>query len=75
MQEVIETPGQDSKTDRPGIYKTADGYLINKDNEALAAYKKRKRKEQAVDKLQDQVEELRSDISEIKELLKGLARR
>ncbi len=75
MQEVTETPGHDSKTDRPGIYKTSDGYLINKDNDALAAYKKRKRKEQVVDKLQEQIEELRSDIGEIKDLLKGLARR
>ena len=65
---------QDSKTDRPGIYKSSDGYLINKDNEALAAYKKRKRKEQAVDRMQEQLDELRSDISEIKDILRGLAK-
>lgn len=71
---MTEIPVPDSKTDRSGIYKTADGYLINKDNEALAAYKKRKRKEQAVDRMQEQLDELRSDISEIKDILRGLAK-
>ena len=75
MQEVTETLGPDRKTDKPGIYRTAEGFLINKDNEALAAYKKRKRREQAVDRIQDQIDELKTDINEIKDLLKGLARR
>lgn len=74
MQVVNEMNARDSKTDRPGIYKTSDGYLINKDNDALAAYKKRKKKEQAVDQIQEQINELRSDISEIKDLLRGLAK-
>ena len=75
MPEVTETVGPDSKTEKPGLYRSPQGFLINKDNEALAAYKKRKRKEQAVDQMQDQINELRSDITEIKDLLKGLARR
>jgi len=75
MQEVTETLGPDRRTDKPGIYRTAEGFLINKDNEALAAYKKRKRREQAVDRIQNQIDELRTDINEIKDLLKGLARR
>ena len=75
MQEVTEIQEPDRKTDRPGIYRTAEGFLINKDNDALAAYKKRKRKEQAIDKFQEQIDELKSDINEIKDLLKGLARR
>ena len=75
MQEVTETVGPDRKTDKPGLYRTAEGFIINKDNDALAAYKKRKRKEQAIDKFQDQIDELKSDINEIKDLLKGLARR
>lgn len=74
MQEVTETQGPDRKTDRPGIYRTAEGFLINKDNDALAAYKKRKKKEQAIEKFQDQINELRSDINEIKDLLRGLAK-
>ena len=74
MQEVTETVGPDRKTDRPGIYRTAEGFLINKDNDALAAYKKRKRKERAIENFQDQINELRSDINEIKDLLRGLAK-
>jgi peptidoglycan hydrolase CwlO-like protein len=74
MQEVTETSEPDRKTDRPGIYRTAEGFLINKDNDALAAYKKRKRKEQSIEKFQDQINELRSDINEIKDLLRGLAK-
>jgi peptidoglycan hydrolase CwlO-like protein len=72
---VTETQGPERKTDRPGIYRTAEGFLINKDNDALAAYKKRKRKERAIENFQEQINELRSDINEIKDLLKGLARR
>lgn len=75
MQEVTEIREPDKRTDRPGIYRTPEGFLINKDNDALAAYKKRKRKEQAVDKIQEQINELKTDINEIKDLLKGLARR
>ena len=75
MPEVTEIREPDKRTDSPGLYRTPEGFLINKDNDALAAYKKRKRKEQAVDKLQEQITELRTDINEIKDLLKGLARR
>ena len=35
MQEVTEIQEPDRKTDRPGIYRTAEGFLINKDNDAL----------------------------------------
>lgn len=53
------------KTEIPGIYKVSEGVLINKDNEALRAYKVRKHKESRIDKLEQ-------DISEIKLLLKEL---
>lgn len=62
----------DYKTDVPGIYKSSEGFLINKDNNALKAYKNRKKKEQTVLVLEKEVTELKSDIKEIKELLKGL---
>ena len=71
MTEILE---QDRKTEKPGLYKTSEGFLINKDNDALNAYKKRKRKEQALDVMQDQISELKSDLDEIKALLKGLAK-
>ena len=74
MREVTETLGPDRKTDRPGIYRTAEGFLINKDNDALSAYKKRKQKERAIENFQEQINELRTDINEIKDLLRGLAK-
>lgn len=66
--------GQDlselEKTEVPGLYRADKGVLINKDNEALAAYKKRKKKERQVDEMQVDIDTLKSDIQEIKELLK-----
>lgn len=58
------------KTDVPGLYRAGKGVLINKDNEALAAYKKRKQKERLVDEMKEDIDTLKSDIQEIKELLK-----
>lgn len=74
MQSVTETPEQDRKTEKPGLYKTSQGFLINKDNDALSAYKKRKRKERALDDMQEQIDGIKSDLGEIKALLKGLAK-
>lgn len=62
------------KTEVPGFYKSRDGILINKDNDALAAYKKRKIKEHKLDTIFDEMDSLKSDITEIKELLKGLVK-
>lgn len=62
------------KTDVEGIYKVQDGVLINKDNDALVAYKKRKARENYVNSFQDQIDDLKSDITEIKNLLKGLVK-
>lgn len=59
----------DKKTDIPGFYKSSDGALINKDNEALAAYKKRKQKDKEVDKMREDITSLKSDMEEIKKLL------
>lgn len=56
----------------PGIYKVCEGILINKDNEGLQAYKKRKQKDLKIDKLDEEVRALKSDISEIKEMMKEL---
>lgn len=62
------------KTEVPGFYKSHDGVLINKDNEALAAYKRKKMKEQQLENVIEDMNNLKSDISEIKELLKGLVK-
>lgn len=74
MQAVTETQEPDSKTDRHGFYKTANGALINKDNTALAAYKKRKNRERAIDTMQEQIDTIKGDLAEIKALLQGLAK-
>mgnify|MGYP006304864221 CR=1 FL=1 len=62
------------KTEAPGFYKSYDGVLINKDNEALSAYKRKKQKEHKVEIMMQEMDTLKNDISEIKELLKGLVK-
>ena len=60
------------KTDVPGMYKVREGIVINKDNDALEAYKKRKMNNQKVDILEEQVQDIKNDLEEIKQLLRGL---
>lgn len=63
------------KTDVPGIYKNpATGALINKDNKALQAYKLRKQKEEKFNIFEEDIAGLKSDMQEIKELLRGLVK-
>ncbi len=61
---------KEAKTDVPGIYRSPDGFLINKDNKALAAYKARKARDRELDAVKEEVSSLKDDISEIKEMLK-----
>lgn len=61
-----------SKTNIPGIFKTSEGVLINKDNDALKAYKIRKIKENKLNIIESDMDQLKTDMLEIKELLKGL---
>lgn len=60
----------DAKTDVAGIYRSPEGYLINKDNNALAAYKAKKQRDKEIDKMKEEVSSLKDDINEIKEMLK-----
>lgn len=66
------------KTEIPGIYKANDGVLINRDNDALQKYKSKKEamraKENKINRLEEKVDSLSSDIEEIKNLLKKLAK-
>lgn len=62
------------KTEIPGVYKVGEGILINRDKDALAAYKLRKEKERRVQVLEQNLNELKTDIEEIKVLLKGLVK-
>lgn len=61
-----------SKTNIPGIFKPSEGVLINKDNDALKAYKIRKIKENKLNIIESDMDQLKTDMLEIKELLKGL---
>lgn len=62
------------KTDIPGYYKVDESVVINKDNDALILYKKKKMKDLKLLKLEDDLQSLKSDIEEIKQLLKGLTK-
>lgn len=64
----------EKKTNVPGVYKVEEGILINKDNAALEAYKKRKKKEQKMDTFYEEMVVLKNDMQEIKQLLKGLVK-
>ena len=60
------------RTEIPGVYKEREGVLINKDNDALSAYKIQMQKAKQSSALIEDVMELKKDIQEIKDLLKGL---
>lgn len=60
----------DRKTDIPGIYRSSEGFLINKDNAGLAAYKAKKQRDKELIQMKEEVSMLKNDINEIKEMLK-----
>ena len=62
------------KTEVPGIFKVREGVLINTDNDSLNAYKNRKRREKRIDEMQEDIQSLKGDLQEIKDLLRGLAK-
>jgi len=62
------------KTEVKGIYKKSEGVFINTDNDALRAYKKSKIQAQRLISLENDVADMKSDLQEIKELLKGLVK-
>lgn len=59
----------DMKTDVQGIYRTEQGYLINKDNEALQNYRANKLRMKKMNSVAEDVEQLKTEMAEIKELL------
>jgi peptidoglycan hydrolase CwlO-like protein len=60
------------KTEIPGIYKAREGVLINTDNTALSAYKKRKMQLKSIDRLEKEMTELRSYVTEVRQDINGL---
>jgi hypothetical protein len=67
-------PLHETKTDVDGYYKTPAGAVICKDDESLNAYKKRKAKDAQLNSMKDDIDQLKNDMTEIKELLKGLVK-
>jgi hypothetical protein len=67
-------PEREVKTDVAGYYKTPVGSVICKDDEGLSAYKKQKAKNAQLNNMKNDIDQLKSDMSEIKELLKGLVK-
>lgn len=64
----------EQKTEKEGIYRDmSTGALLNKNNAALLAYKKRKEKEQEHEKFKQKFNEIDGELSEIKSLLKTIA--
>ena len=64
----------EGKTEVPGLYKVSEGILINKDKESLAAYKRNKQRMKAIDTLQEEMQTVKSDLEEIKNLLRRLVK-
>lgn len=62
------------KTNVPGIYRSDKGYLINKDNDGLVAYKKQKASARKISEIETELKSIKDDVMEIKELLRGLVK-
>jgi hypothetical protein len=61
------------KTEVEGIVRdTTNGALLNKDNDALTAYKKTKQKNVEIENMKRQVNTLNSEVAEVKSLLHKL---
>jgi hypothetical protein len=67
-------PDKETKTDVDGFYKTPSGAVVCKDNNSLNAYKLRKAKSIQLNTMKDDIDQLKTDMTEIKELLKGLVK-
>lgn len=66
----------DKRTEIKGIYKTHDGVaLVNKDNQALAAYKAQKNKDRRIAMLEKQINTIKEDMTDIKAMLQKLVGR
>lgn len=73
-KQVRPLPDKECPTDVNGYYKTPTGAVISKDAESLSAYKIRKAKNTQLNTMKNDIDQLKNDMSEIKELLKGLVK-
>lgn len=61
------------KTEIEGIYRDVNnGALLNKDNDALVAYKKMKQKNSELEQMKTKVNTLDEEIKDVKNLLKQI---
>lgn len=60
------------KTQVPGFYKMKDGIVLNTDNQGVLAYKKKKAQGKKIETIEKDVNDMKSDLQEIKNLLRGL---
>lgn len=62
-----------SKTEVPGIYKESEGILVNKDNDALIKYRKKReqiwQKDVRINTMESKIDSLSKDMEQIKEML------
>lgn len=73
-KKVKPLPKTDTQSDVHGYYKTPSGAVVTKDEESLKAYKMRKAKNTQLNTMKDDIDQLKNDMAEIKELLKGLVK-
>lgn len=73
-KKVDPPPLVDTKTDCYGYYKTSSGAIVSKDVDSLRAYKLQKAKSVQLNTMRNDINQLKNDMSEIKELLKGLVK-
>jgi hypothetical protein len=59
----------DKPTTVSGIFRTDSGALINKNNDALLSYKKKKEHMKRMEDLEKKVDEMTDDVNEIKSML------
>jgi len=59
------------KTEYSGMYKVSEGIVVNKDNDALTMYKKKKMKDY---QMMNEINIIKNDILEIKNLLRSLVK-
>lgn len=71
---MTQNKAPDKKTEVPGLYLTSEGFLINKDNESLKAYKTQRLKAKESKDLKKDIITLKNDMEEIKNILKGLVK-
>ena len=66
------------KTEVQGIYKVSEGVLINRDNDALMKYKKRrdiiKTKDEKIKNLEQKIDDLSFQMENIKTLLEKMVK-